>query len=41
MCTTILPPGINIHITFEVDGDGNITGLEADARGQLRHFNKK
>jgi CubicO group peptidase (beta-lactamase class C family) len=32
---------VNVRITFEVDGDGNITGLEADARGQLRHFNKK
>ena len=32
---------VNVHITFEVDSGGNITELEADARGQLRHFNKK
>lgn len=32
---------VNVHITFDVDGEGNITALEAEAKGQIRHFNKK
>ena len=32
---------VNVHITFDVGGEGNITSLEAEAKGQNHHFNKK
>lgn len=32
---------VKVHITFSTDGEGNITGLEAEVRGQTSHFNKK
>lgn len=37
----LLGKKVNVHITFDVDGEGNITSLEAEAKGQIHHFNKK
>lgn len=32
---------VNVRITFKSDREGIITGLEAEARGQTSHFNKR
>jgi CubicO group peptidase (beta-lactamase class C family) len=32
---------VNVHLTFNLDGEGNSTGLEAEGRGQTHHFNKQ
>ncbi|MEO5562630.1 MAG: serine hydrolase domain-containing protein [Chitinophagaceae bacterium] len=32
---------VNVHLTFKTDGEGNITGLETELRGQTHQFNKK
>jgi len=32
---------VNVRLSFKPDGEGNITGLEAEVRGQKYQFNKK
>ena len=32
---------VNVRVSFKPDGEGNITGLEAEVRGQKYQFNKK
>lgn len=32
---------VNVHFTFQQDGEGNIMGVEAEARGERRYFKKE